>query len=183
MKTREWLAHIYKINNYIPHFPGENLTKLEDNKMKEIAKDGIPIDWQTQMSLQNFDVTGKRVPEFIDFCEHLELLEENGENDNAKKSHTTNKNKHKRHRNDQNNSGNKDTEHYCMLHSKNSSHSTEDCNTLKKMVKKQKDNTLLNHILKLTIRQNKQKLMPWSLKPLRLSRRRNPRTRKRSKKS
>lgn len=44
LKTREWLAHIYEINNYLPHFPGENPTKLDDSKMKKIAKYGIPYN-------------------------------------------------------------------------------------------------------------------------------------------
>ena len=92
------------------------------------------------MSLQNFDTPGETAPEFINFCECLEPLEENGENDNAKKGQTPNENERKHHDSDQNNSSDKDTEKCCVSHGENGGHNTEDCNMLKKMVKKQKDN-------------------------------------------
>ena len=88
VKTRKLLVRIYEMNNHLSCFPGENATKLGDSEMKEIAKDGIPNEWQTQMSLQNFNATEKIVPKFIDLYEWLELLKENGENDNQRKSHT-----------------------------------------------------------------------------------------------
>jgi hypothetical protein len=54
---------------------------------------------------------------------------------NGKKNNNNNKKK-----NGNNNNTSGDGEHYCMMHGKNSTHSTADCNTLKAQVKKIKGN-------------------------------------------
>lgn len=48
---------------------------LDKDKMKEITEYRIPYNWQQQMHLQNFNMTEKKIPEFINFCKHLEILE------------------------------------------------------------------------------------------------------------
>ena len=42
MTMHKWIARLYELNNYLPHFPGETPSKLEDDDMKEIVEDGIP---------------------------------------------------------------------------------------------------------------------------------------------
>ena len=37
--------------------PPDPVTKLDDDQIEEISKCGIPDDWQTQMCLQNFDMS------------------------------------------------------------------------------------------------------------------------------
>ena len=54
MTTREWLACVFELNNFLPCFPGTGTPeaqpdKMDDDKIKEIAEYGIPYQWQRQM--------------------------------------------------------------------------------------------------------------------------------------
>ena len=80
MNMREWLACVFEINNYLPRFPNVGTpkvspSKLEEDKIKEIAKFGVPYWWQQQMRVLNFNPVEKTTPEFINFCKCLEQLE------------------------------------------------------------------------------------------------------------
>ena len=146
MTTREWLARVFKLNNFLPCFPSTGTPevqpdKMDDDKIKEIAEYGIPYQWQQQMCVLNFNLTKKTVPDFINFCKRLKNLE--GPNDEDKKvfempgskrkcnsisSTKTNKDKKVEQE------GNR----YCMFHGENDTHDTEDCYALKKFIKKSK---------------------------------------------
>ena len=141
MTTCKWITWLYELNNYLSYFPGESLTKLEDNDMKEIVKDGIPQDWQMQMTIQNFNVTEKSIPKFINFCKCLETLEDAKGNDKLTKSPTEDKGKHK-HKNDQTKSEDS-KEKYCILHG-HGNHTSNDYREW--MVKKHKRSNNTNYI-------------------------------------
>ena len=91
MKTREWLACVYELNNYLPRFPRTGRQakvpeKLADDQIEEIAEYGIPYSWITQMHLQNFDIGDLPMEDFINFCKQLETLDSaDGETDATKK--------------------------------------------------------------------------------------------------
>lgn len=95
------------------------------------------------MTIQNFDVTEKSIPKFIDFCKHLETLEETKVNDEPTKSPTEDKGKRK-HKNDQSKSEDL-KEKYYMLHG-HGNHTSNDCCDLKQMVKKHKHSSNTNYI-------------------------------------
>ena len=101
------------------------------------------------MCLKNFDAAEKTVPEFIDFCKQIELLEGDSSNDNEEKSHTMGRTTCKCN-NDKNNhtnkdSGKDDTKYYCMLHGKTKGHNTEECEALKSFAKKCKQDKYPNN--------------------------------------
>lgn len=81
VKTCEWLAHTHEIDDqHLPKFPGTDglptpPSELDKDETKEISKCGTPHNWQQQICPQNFDITKKTVPEFIDFSKCLESLE------------------------------------------------------------------------------------------------------------
>ena len=136
MKMREWLARVNEMNNHSPRFPRSgpqqvDPTKLDDDEIKEIAECGIPHNWQQQMRLQNFDVTEKTVPEFIDFCERFEQLETSeGGTDNPRKTNDekTPKKGNERGRQTDRRNNNSDSsgkvEHHCTLHGSDDGHKT-----------------------------------------------------------
>ena len=94
------------------------------------------------MHLQNFDATEKTAPEFIDFCKCLESLEVDSGNDSEKKGHTTGEKERKCNNDDANSdkdSEKRDTECHCELHRKNNDHNADDCWTIQKMIKRQRE--------------------------------------------
>lgn len=93
----------------------------------------IPSKWQQQMMLQGFEVVDKTIQEFIEFCERLEFSKQvydsahTGQKANVKSDKTksgskasagSTRNKRK-------------TDFYCLYHSNNTSHNTDDCKVLK----------------------------------------------------
>ena len=129
-----------EINNYLKEFPpvitGRNATKLQDNESLDMLEFGIPIKWQRQMQVQNFEPTAGTLHNFQDFCEWLEAALDDPPADNrstktsiqekgTKKSHWSNNN-------------DKDKNYFYMLRGHNPTHSTKQCRTLKKEAKKHK---------------------------------------------
>ena len=86
------------------------------------------------MQVQNFVPTAGTLRKFQDFCERLEAaLEETPADPQPKQVSEKSKGNKKRCRN-QNDEGK--GKHFCMLHGQNSTHSTEQCRTLKKEANK-----------------------------------------------
>ena len=141
MPVRDYIARVIEINDYLIEFPptvvGGDSTKLPDDELLDLLEFGIPIKWQRQMQVQNFEPTAGTLREFQDFCERLEsALDEypNGEKDEtSKKPSGQEKGKKKRRRNT-----NDEDLKFCMMHGKNPTHTTEQCRTLKREVDKQK---------------------------------------------
>ena len=76
MPIWDYIARVLEINDYLEEFPpvttGRNATKLPDNKLLDLLEFGIPIKWQRQMQVQNFEPTAGTLQELQDFCERLE---------------------------------------------------------------------------------------------------------------
>ena len=107
---------------------------------------------------------------------------EETEGNNKTKSPTEDKGKHKHKMNDQTKSENSNG-HYCILHG-HCNHPSNKCRDLKKMFKKCKRTySNSNEDSKKDYKPKQKKLMPWSLKPLRLIRSKRPKTKRRSRKN
>ena len=76
LNTREWVARIREINEYLPKFPeireGVPVEKLPDDALLDILDQGIPAGWVRQMIIQGFDPIDHTIDEFVDFCERQE---------------------------------------------------------------------------------------------------------------
>ena len=112
-----------------------NANKLPDNELLDLLDFEIPIKWQRQMQVQNFEPTAGTLRDFQYFCERLEsALDNQVTDDKSNKTSGQGKGSKKCH---QNNS-NKDKKHFYMLHGHNPTHSTKQCRTLKKEAEKHK---------------------------------------------
>lgn len=140
MKTREYVARLVELNNYIPKFPptaGNGIpVSLPDDELVDVIEFGVPNSWQRNMILQDFDPLQHTVAELVSFCERLEQVEQaegvTNANANADKGKTKKK---KRQRTDDS-----DVSKDCMLHGKGCGHSTSECRTLMAQAKKMKQN-------------------------------------------
>ena len=76
MPVQDYIAQVVKINDYLAEFPptivGRNITRLRDDKLLDLLEFEIPIKWQRQMQVQNFEPTARTLRDFQDFCERLE---------------------------------------------------------------------------------------------------------------
>ena len=145
MKTREWVARIVEINNYLPSFPkqGETTpTKLPDDELLDLMEFGVPNSWQRTMILQNFDPVTSTISGFVEFCERLERVEAQEAKKNKPDSTATEKADQKKKakrkiRMEESNPGKQQTK-TCMLHGDHCGHTTDECHTLKAQAKKMK---------------------------------------------
>ena len=76
MPVQDYITQVVKINNWLKEFPptivDRNATKLLDDKLLDLIEFGIPIKWQQQIQVQNFEPRAGTLQEFQDFCERLE---------------------------------------------------------------------------------------------------------------
>ena len=112
MTTRKWLARVFELNKYLPRFPPSgdppvDVTKLDEDEIKDLAEYGIPYRWATQLRLQNFDVGEHNINDFINFCKRFEGVEakegEEGTDGSKTNNKQTSKNNRKRGRTDDRN--------------------------------------------------------------------------------
>ncbi len=151
-KTRDHVARLVEMNNYLPLFPpkvdGDTVTaptKLPEDELLDLMEYGVPKTWQNQMTLQDFDPLANSLDKFVNFCERLERVEdEQGPLDQKGKSDDSDKKKKskKRGRGRGNDSTNVDSTSrrgtYCMLHGEDCGHNTDGCKTLKAQAKRLK---------------------------------------------
>ena len=140
MPVRDYVARVIEINDYLEEFPpatlGGDATKLPDDELLDLLEFGIPIKWQRQMQVQNFEPQAGTLREFQDFCERLEAaLDEPSADPKPKQTSDKEKGSKKRRRKSNDEEKGK---HYCMLHGQNPTHTTEQCRTLKKEAEKHK---------------------------------------------
>ena len=76
MLVQDYITRVIKINDYLAEFPptivGGDAVKLPDNKLLDLLEFGIPINWQRQMQVQNFEPMAGTLRDFQYFCKHLE---------------------------------------------------------------------------------------------------------------
>jgi len=75
--TREYVARVNEINEYLGHFPPHgNDQKLPTDEILDILEFGMPATWQREFWRQGFDPLGHSIEDFTEFCERLEFTEE-----------------------------------------------------------------------------------------------------------
>ena len=145
MPVHDYTASVTELTNYLKDFSpvtvDRNTTKLPDNKLLDLLDFRIPINWQQQMHVQNFEPTARTLYGFQNFYKCLESTLEDLPVDNI--SLTTSPDKMKVLRNTIVTTTTTTTKEfrntrYCMLHGHNPTHSTKQCSTLKREMEKVK---------------------------------------------
>ena len=141
IKIKNYVERVVELNELLTEFPDPSATlaaaKLPDDELLDLLEFGVPRDWQDQMLLHGFDPVDSTPEQFVHFCERIEATEvnpkketksANGKDPNGQRSNW----KRARSNEDKPNSYN------CMMHGWNATHNTEQCNTMKQTVAKQK---------------------------------------------
>ena len=69
---RRFIARVQEINNKLDKFPPfEGDQKLAEAELIEIAKYGAPLNWQNELSRQNFEASEHTLQDVIEFFERL----------------------------------------------------------------------------------------------------------------
>ncbi len=92
MTMREFMSRLQEMNEYFPSFPldfnGKKVRKLSDSELVEIGEYAIPQEWQDTMHLHNLDPLTAGVSDFIEFCERLETLDNESEDEKPPRKRT-----------------------------------------------------------------------------------------------
>ena len=137
MSMREFMSRLQEINEYFPKFPldynGDKVRKLSEAELVEIGEYAIPQDWQNTMHLHNLDPLTAGVSDFIEFCERLETLDSQSDDEKPtrKRARRTTSGKTNR------NNDHADGDLVCLLHG-HCNHTSEDCYQLKNLAKRHK---------------------------------------------
>ena len=77
LKMCEYIATVVKQCDDLKYFPDYTATdKFDDDELCNIVKFGSPPVWHNMMLIQGFDITDHTLDELVEFCEHLESVEE-----------------------------------------------------------------------------------------------------------
>lgn len=152
-KTREYMARVTELNEYLREFPGyEQGKELGADCIMDIAEYAVPATWQRQMVVHGFDPLDHTVAEFVEFCERMEFTEET--EDTGTKSKATAKQgsngavtgpakssekARKKKRKSYDNSSDEE-EPFCELHGYGQNHKTGKCRVLLAQAKKMRAN-------------------------------------------
>ena len=134
IKTREFVARVNEMNNFLREFPspnGEAATALPEDEILDLLEFGVPNSWQKQFLMHQFDPQAHTVMEFVEFCERIEATEEPTDGrkndkaqDTSKGKKPEDKNKHKHKFNDDNKGNGK----FCLVHGPG--HDSNECKLL-----------------------------------------------------
>ena len=70
MKTRDFVARLSELNEYLKQFPPfEDNQEIDDEEIIDIIEFGIPGLWQKSMVLQGFDPMENTLADLVAFCE------------------------------------------------------------------------------------------------------------------
>ena len=140
MSMREFMSRLQEINEYFLQFPvdynGDKVRKLSEAELVEIGEYAIPQDWQDTMHLHNLDPLTAGVSDFIEFCERLETLESQSDDDKPTRKRTKRTTSGKTNRDNDRADG----ELVCLLHGRGN-HTSDDCYQLKGLAKRHKTAT------------------------------------------
>ena len=122
MKVRAYYQALLRINleeiTLLPPF-GNN-QRLSDDELLDVILCGTPKTWQREMERQGFDPLVHPLSAVIDFLENIESADDfDGTKVESKKKTTNSKSKDKG-----------TNSFYCLIHGKNKTHNTDDCNKM-----------------------------------------------------
>ena len=106
---------------------------MSEAELVEIGEYAIPQDWQDTMHLHNLDPLTAGVSDFIEFCERLETLDSQSDDDKPTRKRTKRTTSGKTNRDNDHASG----DLVCMLHGRGN-HTSDDCYQLKGLAKRHK---------------------------------------------
>ena len=76
MPTREFVARISEMNEYLKQFPPfEDNQAIDDEEIIDIVEFGIPSSWQKSMVLQGFDPMENSLADLVAFCKRHKFTE------------------------------------------------------------------------------------------------------------
>ena len=145
-KTREFVARVNEINEFLKEFPTPNgvvATALPEDEILDVLEFGVPNSWQKRFLMHQFDPQAHSVMEFVEFCERIEATEDPPEarNNNNKAQDTSkgnsknnDKNKGKRKFNEDKGNNGK----WCLVHGPG--HDSNECKLLGATAKRLKQN-------------------------------------------
>lgn len=134
MSIRIYCARFSELNKYLKSFPPfQGSTQyLPADKVLEHLEFAVPNSWQKQMVLHRFNALENSQIEFVEFCERIESSEEIYDSTHLSQKTNT--------KTGDNNTGSKVSagrpfskrklDKYCMYHSNNSAHVTDECKVL-----------------------------------------------------
>ena len=82
VKTREFVARVSELNEYLREFPtanGEAAQPLDEDEILDLLEFGVPNSWQKKFTMHQFDPQAHTVMEFVEFCERIEATEDTSE--------------------------------------------------------------------------------------------------------
>ena len=138
MKVRSFTTRLIQLNTYLPYFPpdrpGQLVTSLPDDDIKEILYHAMPNTWKKKMIEQGYNYLDGPIHAMAEFFEtRIENLEKSippsVPSRNGKKSKKASKKKEE--------SETKTGHKFCQYHGM-CGHTTDECTTLKALVKQAK---------------------------------------------
>ena len=130
---REYDAALHNLNTLIPQLPPyDESKKLSDADLVDVEYWGIPNSWKREMILQDFDpFAHDNTRALVEFCERIELTQSL---DRARGHDNNTSTKRRKINNHQNGKVSTNGEKlHCALHGDNTTHTTAQCRTLKKL--------------------------------------------------
>lgn len=128
--TKDHVARVMELNNYLPRFPDATTTngKLSEEDIMDLLEFSLPGKWVHEMKRQGFVAVKETPKKFISFCENIEAFERYKESMQKQDSKPKDS---KRKRSNEGKRG-KDTKserrtYYCENHGENVSHDTKQC--------------------------------------------------------
>ena len=134
-KTRDFIAHLRELNNYLPKFPpvnpGEVPKALHGRRVLDLLEFGVPMSWQREMVRQEFDPLQHTLNNFIAFCECMEAVEQADRCPSQSPSQNSNRNnKLQKHKHECSTTTTDGSTKSCILHGE-CGHSTDECHILR----------------------------------------------------
>jgi hypothetical protein len=139
----EFHARWIKLNNYLDEFPPfEPNQHFTDNKTKEIFYNIIPKHWQSYLQRDKFDTIHCSVRNFLDVMERYQIAnnidpllkpkdQSKTDKNKTNKSMEKSNDKKRKAKSKKNNSDAPVPKKSCLLHGEDSSHTTDECRTMR----------------------------------------------------
>jgi hypothetical protein len=149
MTTRDYVSRVIELNGMFERFPSSAnylaVVKLDEDELLDLLEYGLPLHWQLEMVLHDFDPADHTIQELVSFCERLELTKPHGPSNNPANSNSSSKSTAGTNDNKPNSKKRKtekqnvrfEGEKFCSLHGQGN-HSSDECYAIKKMVKDRK---------------------------------------------
>ena len=140
MPIRRFVARVVELESYLHEFPPfKTSQRIKRRALLDMLETAIPYHWKKEMKHFRFDPIKGTLAEFVQFCERFESDEETPKKRSFKSKLGNRKRTHEIDSDDDSESGKRQrSSSWCKLHGENS-HTTKECNVLKKMIADKKE--------------------------------------------